>query len=141
MTTTTRELDRIECIEFLESRSVGRLGLSISALPTIEPVRRYHVVGDEILLIVSGEARVEKAMCFNIVSFEVDDLDADGLGQHVVVVGRVVPASRYPFELVAGTVLNQDESLFVLRCELMRGRSSTNNAVDVESEVLETIAH
>jgi hypothetical protein len=132
--TTTRTLERGECFSLLQSRSVGRLALNISALPTIEPVRRYVVLNDEILLFVSRDSRIREAMHFNVVCFEVDDLDHEGLGQHVVVVGQTMPAARSLIELVSGATVDRDASLFVLRCELIQGEATTRAIVDDTSQ-------
>jgi hypothetical protein len=97
-------------------------------MPTIEPVRRYVVIDDEILLFVSSGSRISEAMHFNVVSFEVDNLDDEGFGQHVVVVGQTAPAARGLLELVCGTAIDKDESIFVLRCELVKGQATTRTA-------------
>jgi hypothetical protein len=128
--TTTRLLEREECFSFLKSRSVGRLGLNISALPTIEPVRLYVMLNDEILLFVSNDPRITKAMHFNVVSFEVDDLDHEGLGQHVVVVGQTTPADRNLLELVSFTAIDRNDELFLLRCAIIQGQATMRAIVD-----------
>ena len=50
-------LDQVECRRLLESHYVGRIGLSVAALPVIVPVN-YAVDGDQIVIC---SARVERS--------------------------------------------------------------------------------
>ena len=123
-------MERSECLAFLQSKSLGRIGLSIAALPTIEPVRCYHVIRDEILIHIPCDSRLKDALRFNIVSFQVDDLSDDGIGRSVVVVGRSSPAPSNVFGLVNDAIKRGEDALFVLRCELVTGRASELAAPD-----------
>jgi len=123
-------MDRRECLAFLQGRSLGRIGLNVAALPTIEPVSRYHLFGDDLLLQVRRDSHIEVALSFNIVSFQVDDLNDDGFGHSVVVVGRVSPAPLNVLRLFSDAVTQEEEALFVLRCELIHGRAIEAPAPD-----------
>ena len=119
----SRAMDRYECLALLQGRPLGRIGLSIAALPTIEPVSRYHVLGNEILFHVRRDSRIEVALSFNLVSFQVDDLNNDGVGHSVVVVGRVSPAPVNVLGLVNDAITREEDALFMLRCDLIQGRA------------------
>lgn len=125
-------MERSECLAFLRARSLGRIGLGSRALPMIEPVRAYHVVRDEILIHVPSDSGLEEALRFDMVSFQVDDLRHDGTGQSVVVVGRASPAPASVYGFVDDAIKRGDEALFVLRCELIAGRSVETTRQDPE---------
>lgn len=77
-----------ECLRLLRSRSLGRLGLSVDALPTILPVS-YAVLGDEIIIRTGRGTKLSVATRDAVVAFEVDEIDpATALGWSVVVQGR-----------------------------------------------------
>lgn len=80
-------LDGAECVRLLESRSVGRLGITDRALPTILPVS-YAVVDGRVLVRTGSGSRLDAAARNAVVAFEVDDIDeGQGTGWSVVVTG------------------------------------------------------
>lgn len=80
-------LDTDECVGLLASRSVGRLGVSVRALPTILPVS-YAVVDGRVLVRTGAGSRLDAAARDAVVAFEVDDIDeGQGTGWSVVVTG------------------------------------------------------
>ena len=80
-------LGREECIQLLEGVHVGRVALSVQALPVVLPVN--YVVMDGDVVIQTGEGtKLEAAMTNSVVAFEVDDYDAyDHTGWSVLVQG------------------------------------------------------
>lgn len=79
------ELD--ECRGLLGSEHLGRIALSVAALPAVVPVL-YRLVGDQVVFTVEPDALYD-ALCDNVVAFEVDHVDADtNEGWTVLVVGR-----------------------------------------------------
>lgn len=77
-----------ECLQLLQSRSLGRLGLSVDALPTILPVS-YTIVDDEILIRTGRGTKLSVATRGAVVAFEVDEIDpTTAIGWSVVVQGR-----------------------------------------------------
>jgi hypothetical protein len=91
VTVAFRILPRSECLRFLSEQSVGRVAISLRALPAIAPVA-YVLLGDELVFgppAGSGELVAPEG---NVVAFEVDDIDpATGAGCNVVAVGVVRP--------------------------------------------------
>lgn len=81
-----------ECMELLVSADIGRLGVSVGAMPAIFPVTYKMIDGDIVFRI--GEGLKLRAVQGAVVSFEVDSLDTvSRAGWSVLVVGvaRAVP--------------------------------------------------
>lgn len=76
-----------ECVRLLRTRSVGRIGISSRALPTILPVD-YVVAGRRVLFRTGAGTKLDAATRGAVVAFEVDDVDeARGTAWSVVVTG------------------------------------------------------
>lgn len=83
----TEALSHDECIEFLGHGRVGRVAVSVGALPAIYPVG-YRLRGGDILIPAGETSRVRSALEGSVVAFEVDDFDPDeGTGCSVLAVG------------------------------------------------------
>jgi len=81
-------LDRAECMRLLANGHVGRVGLSIGALPVILPVS-YVLDGGRIVFRSSGGTKLDQALRGAVVCFEVDDVDpTHHAGWSVLVTGR-----------------------------------------------------
>jgi nitroimidazol reductase NimA-like FMN-containing flavoprotein (pyridoxamine 5'-phosphate oxidase superfamily) len=80
-------LDRGESLGLLAGSAVGRLAISVGALPVILPVN--FVLDDERILIRTGDGtKLDAALRDAVVAFEVDDFDAfDHSGWSVCVTG------------------------------------------------------
>jgi uncharacterized protein len=81
-----------ECRRLLATGTIGRIGMSSDALPTVLPVN-YHFDGERIVVITSAGSKLDAALRNAVVAFEVDDFDPiDHTGWSVVVIGiaRVV---------------------------------------------------
>ena len=80
-------LDQEECLRLLGSATLGRLGVSIGALPVIVPVT-YRLVGDRIVFRTGLGTKLDAATRGSVVAFEVDQVDAtSGAGWSVSVTG------------------------------------------------------
>jgi uncharacterized protein len=81
-----------ECRELLGTQVLGRIAVSIGALPVVVPVL-YALTDDHLVITVSANPGLYAALANNVVAFEVDHVD---LGTHegwtVLVVGRSRPA-------------------------------------------------
>ena len=81
-------LSREECLDRLASVRVGRLGVSIDALPVVLPVNFVIARGNVVIRTVEG-TKLDAALSETIVAFEADDYDPDGeWGWSVLVRGR-----------------------------------------------------
>lgn len=68
------KLEREECLNLLSTRSVGRVGITIAALPAIFPVNFAMLDGD-IVFRSSPGSKLTAAAQRAVVAFEVDDAD------------------------------------------------------------------
>jgi nitroimidazol reductase NimA-like FMN-containing flavoprotein (pyridoxamine 5'-phosphate oxidase superfamily) len=83
-----RHLSRDECVGLLETRRLGRVSVSIGALPAILPVN-YVVWNDAVVFRSAPGTKVSAALMGTVVAFEVDDATADlSGGWSVLVVGH-----------------------------------------------------
>lgn len=81
-------LDDAESRALLASGDVGRIGISVGALPAIFPVN-YRVVDGAILFRTAPGSKLSAAVANAVVAFEVDDFGVyDHSGWSVLVVGR-----------------------------------------------------
>lgn len=77
-----------ECHALLLTEQVGRVGLSVAALPAIFPVS-YRIVDGAILFRTSPGSKLSAAAKGTVVAFEVDDYQVDErCGWSVLVVGK-----------------------------------------------------
>jgi nitroimidazol reductase NimA-like FMN-containing flavoprotein (pyridoxamine 5'-phosphate oxidase superfamily) len=72
-----RELSRARCFEMLATTSLGRVGVSVRALPVILPVR-YAVTGERLVFRSLPGAKLEAAVHRLVVAFEADGYDPGG---------------------------------------------------------------
>jgi uncharacterized protein len=67
-------LDRDECLRLLASATLGRIGFTSGALPTVLPVN-FHLDGERILVRTGRGSKLDAALQNAVVAFEVDDFD------------------------------------------------------------------
>lgn len=72
-----RDLSREESLALLESVPIGRVGVSIDALPVILPVN-FIVVGTLVVFRTVPGTKLDAAMSRSVAAFEADDHAADG---------------------------------------------------------------
>lgn len=81
-------LAEAKCLDLLAAHEVGRVGITIGALPAIFPVN-YAVVDGDIVFRTAPGSKLAAATRNTVVAFEVDDYDsADRSGWSVLVIGR-----------------------------------------------------
>ncbi|MHB1445634.1 MAG: pyridoxamine 5'-phosphate oxidase family protein [Acidimicrobiales bacterium] len=87
-------LSEEQCLELLGSAGVGRIGVSISALPVIFPVN-YCLRQGAIFFRTAEGTKLDAAADRTIIAFEVDEVDpVEHSGWSVLVIGRSGPASE-----------------------------------------------
>ena len=80
-------LERSECLQLLARASLGRIGITSGALPTVLPVN-FRLVDDQILFRTARGTKLDAATENAVVAFEVDDMDPLAhTGWSVVVTG------------------------------------------------------
>lgn len=83
-----RPLSKEECLDLLGRECLGRVGVSLSALPVILPVN-YTLFDDAVVLRTAPGTKLSAALMGAVVGFEIDGSDADHTsGWSVLVVGH-----------------------------------------------------
>jgi nitroimidazol reductase NimA-like FMN-containing flavoprotein (pyridoxamine 5'-phosphate oxidase superfamily) len=67
-------LDRADCIRLLKTVSLGRIGITVGALPTILPIN-FRVDGERILFRTGVGTKLDAATRGSVVAFEADAVD------------------------------------------------------------------
>jgi nitroimidazol reductase NimA-like FMN-containing flavoprotein (pyridoxamine 5'-phosphate oxidase superfamily) len=87
-------LARDECLELLATAKVGRVGLSVAALPVIFTVN-FARDGEDLVFRARLNTKLTEAIAGNIVCLQADELDADGhFGWSVAVTGPALLADE-----------------------------------------------
>ncbi len=119
-----------ECLRLLATATIGRVGLSSAALPTVLPVN-FRLVGDRILFRTGLGSKLEAATRNAVVAFEVDDFDPiEHAGWSVVVVGvaralsdgEAAEIDARDRVRLARWVPGADDRMVAVSCELVSGR-------------------
>jgi nitroimidazol reductase NimA-like FMN-containing flavoprotein (pyridoxamine 5'-phosphate oxidase superfamily) len=91
-------LDRDECLQLLATATLGRIGVTAGALPSVFPVN-FWFDGESILVRTGPGTTLDAASRHSVVAFEVDDIDAmSHTGWSVMVTGEAT-AIEDPDEL------------------------------------------
>jgi uncharacterized protein len=95
-------LSEKDCLQLLRSAAIGRLALSVRALPVVLPVT-FVLLPDAILVCTGAETRFDQACDQAVVAFEVDGFDpATQTGWSVLVQGTATVLTA-PAELHEAT--------------------------------------
>lgn len=119
-------LTRRECMARLEGGGVGRVGVTLDALPVVLPVR-YGLLGEQIVFRVGEGTRLLDAVRGAVVAFEADAVVPEsGAAWYVSVTGRAAPLSLLAAGerlVVPGTLLDDDgpTQLIGLRADVIAG--------------------
>ncbi len=77
----------VDCLRLLASATIGRVGISIGALPVVLPVN-FRLVDDRIVFCTGIGTKLDAATANSVVAFEVDDFEpVSHTGWSVVVTG------------------------------------------------------
>jgi nitroimidazol reductase NimA-like FMN-containing flavoprotein (pyridoxamine 5'-phosphate oxidase superfamily) len=83
-------MDPDECFVRLGTVAIGRLGLSVGALPAVVPVP-FDLDGDEVLFHTVAGSALDDASAGAVVAFQADDFRPDGTGWSVLLQGISAP--------------------------------------------------
>jgi nitroimidazol reductase NimA-like FMN-containing flavoprotein (pyridoxamine 5'-phosphate oxidase superfamily) len=121
-------LPREECLRLLGTAVIGRVAVTIGALPAVFPVN-FVVCGDDVVFRSSPGTKLEAAVDGAVVAFEVDAIDAiSHAGWSVLVTGRasvltnpgdLAIAERLPLR---GWAESGPSSFVRIRGEIISGR-------------------
>lgn len=82
------ELDEAECLRLLRSHHLGRIALSVGALPAVFPVH-FAMLGRDPVFRTDAGTKLTAASAGHVVCLEVDDVDPEfHAGWSVMVIGR-----------------------------------------------------
>jgi nitroimidazol reductase NimA-like FMN-containing flavoprotein (pyridoxamine 5'-phosphate oxidase superfamily) len=121
-------LEEDDCWALLRSGDVGRVGLTMGAMPAIFPVN-YVVLGDTIVFRTAPGAKLAAAADSTVVAFEVDDYErSERSGWSVLVIGpsSVLHDDAVGFQVLADQLDPIAEgvrsSIVQIRPEFLSGR-------------------
>jgi len=124
-------LDRHECLRLLALATLGRIGFTSGALPTVLPIN-FHLDGERILVRTGRGSKVDAALQNAVVAFEVDDFDPIYHSGWSVTLTGVATEVSDPAELdaarekpIARWAPAGDEALVAISTELLSGRRIT----------------
>ena len=99
-------LAREECLELLGSSTLGRVAVTVGALPTILPVN-FRLVDEQVVFRTGVGSKLDAATRGEVVAFEVDGIDpVEHTGWSVVVTGVVEECDLHDWAdgIVAGAI-------------------------------------
>jgi len=96
------ELSRAQCLELMATMPVGRIGVSVRALPVILPVN-FVLVGENIVFRTISGTKLDAATANAVVAFEVDSYAPDCKSGWSVLIRGVSSEITDPEELRALT--------------------------------------
>lgn len=126
-TETVEKLTRAQCLELMATVPVGRIGVSVRALPVILPVN-FVLVGENIVFRTIPGTKLAAAAANTVVAFQVDSYAPDGTSGWSVLVQGVsseitdpadllaladIPLRAWAFDISVATRLVRIESSFV----------------------------
>jgi nitroimidazol reductase NimA-like FMN-containing flavoprotein (pyridoxamine 5'-phosphate oxidase superfamily) len=117
-------LPELECRRLLATRTRGRVGLTIGALPVIMPVE-YHYGDGVITFGIDDDAKLENAADGHVLAFEVDAYDPEsGCEWSVHVLGRAA-------------VITDDADALLSLLEAERAGASSGHSVRLLCEIVD----
>lgn len=127
-------LGRAECLRLLGRATLGRIGLSSGALPTVLPVN-FHLDGERILVRTGPGTNLDSATRQAVVAFEVDGVDPiDSCEWSVAVTGTAstVTDPRDPAWGVTGPLTRwsaaAQPTMIAISTEMISGRRGAPDA-------------
>jgi nitroimidazol reductase NimA-like FMN-containing flavoprotein (pyridoxamine 5'-phosphate oxidase superfamily) len=110
-------LSREDCLRLLASATLGRVGITFGALPTILPIN-FRLVGERIVFRTGVGTKLDAGTSNAIVAFEVDDIDPfSHTGWSVVVIGE------------AGEVTDPDDLTELMKANIPRWAPSGDDRI------------
>jgi nitroimidazol reductase NimA-like FMN-containing flavoprotein (pyridoxamine 5'-phosphate oxidase superfamily) len=129
-------LDRAECLRLLGSSTVGRLGITAGALPTVLPIN-FRLIDDKVYFRTGSGSKLRAATDNAVVAFEVDDMDPlwhSGWSVVVTGVAREVTDPDRLSELEAANIPrwtpNHADRVIQVSTEMVSGRRLPHTAAD-----------
>ena len=124
-------LHRDECRVLLGTQVIGRIGVTVNALPVVLPVN-YQLFDGQLIIQTERETRLADATHDTVVAFEVDSVEADGSSGWSVVITGIANEVTHP-DIIAQLrrlpftrwVRNEHDRYVNISLDLMSGRRIT----------------
>ncbi|MGO9872210.1 MAG: pyridoxamine 5'-phosphate oxidase family protein [Acidimicrobiia bacterium] len=124
-------LHRDECRRLIGTQVLGRIGVTVDALPVVLPVN-YQLFDGELLIQTERESRLADATHNTVVAFEVDHVEVDGQGSWSVAITGIATEVTDP-DVIARLrklpftrwVRNDNDRYVGISLDLMSGRRIT----------------
>lgn len=137
-------LSRHECLRLLARGGLGRVAVSVGALPTVLPVH-FAVVGEDVVFPVVPGGELDMAVRDAVVAFEADHIDP-ATGWSVVVTGIATEVSEVEkLRLLRTTpalawALEEHQCFFRIPAEMVSGRRILRQPLHVSGSVVPLFA-
>jgi len=128
-------LDRVECLRLLALATLGRIGFTSGALPSVLPIN-FHLDRDRILVRTGRGSKLDAALQNAVVAFEVDDFDpiyhsgwsvaVTGVAREVSDSAELDAAHKLP---IARWAPAGDEAVLAISTEFVSGRRITRDSL------------
>jgi len=132
-------LEREECLRLLAGATLGRLAVTMGALPVILPVN-FLLDGDRILIRTSPGTKLDAAASNAVVAFEIDDVDVfshtgwsvsvTGIAREITDPDELARIAHMPLAHWAPT----DGHVIAVSTELISGRRLTHGHALVQRD-------
>jgi len=127
-------LDRVECLRLLALATLGRIGFTSGALPTVLPIN-FFLDRERILVRTGRGSKLDAALQNAVVAFEVDDFDPISHSGWSVAVTGVATEVSDPTDLdeacqmpIARWAPAGDEAVLAISTDLVSGRRITRDS-------------
>jgi nitroimidazol reductase NimA-like FMN-containing flavoprotein (pyridoxamine 5'-phosphate oxidase superfamily) len=128
-------LGRDECLRLVAFATLGRIGFTSGALPTVLPIN-FHLDGDRILVRTGRGSKLDAALRNAVVAFEVDDFDPIYHSGWSVAITGIATEITDPTELdqarqqpVARWAPGGEQAVIAISTELVSGRRITADSL------------
>jgi len=119
---------REECLQLLGTQVLGRIGVTVDALPVVLPVN-YQLFDGELIIQTERDGRLAEATANTVVAFEIDHVEEDGQGSWSVTITGIATEVTDPDiiaqlrELPFARWVRKDADRYVgISLDLMSGR-------------------
>ena len=129
-------LDRSECLRLMTTQTLGRIGVTVDALPVVLPVN-FQLFDGELIIQTERDTRLADATQNTVVAFEVDNAESGGTGSWSVTLTGIATEISDP-EVVAQLrhlpftrwVRNDNDRYVGISLDLVSGRRVSDGIAD-----------
>lgn len=97
-------LSRVQCLELLSRSDLGRIAITMGALPVILPIS-YALLGEDVVFKTGTGSKLRAAISNSVVAFEVDEVDLEHESAWSVLVTGMADEITNPREIEQASTL------------------------------------